>query len=84
MKMTLTEILEKYGNCKMVFTHYYKYVFHYKSADDEDIDIRVACTDDDIYKSEFDAEDTLAGLEIGAELLYVKIEGKTVYIEEYI
>jgi hypothetical protein len=80
MKMTLDAVLEKYGNCRMVFTHYHKYVFYYKSIDEEGLDIRVACTDDDIYRSEFDAEDTLAGLELVAELLYVKVDGKTLYI----
>ena len=73
--MTQEQIIEKYGDVVLDFTHYYKYVFYYigTAEDGTTIFADFGGNGDDIYRAEFGPKETLSSF-IGEDLLDLRIK----------
>jgi hypothetical protein len=54
--MTEKEFMEKYGDEKVKFSHYYKYNFSFRGIDNPALSIRCGGDHDDIYRFDVDAD----------------------------
>ena len=74
--MTQEQIIEKYGDVVLDFTHYYKYVFYYigTAEDGTTIFADFGGNGDDIYRAEFGPKETLVSLIAESYLLDLRIK----------
>lgn len=78
--MTKEQILEKYGNVKLTFKHYYKYTFTFSGVADDGaiISTHIGGDSGDIYKMSVSAENEETLINLYAECATVTLNGQEV------